>query len=181
MADVSLSLESQPSDDGRPSKSFPGQTDSEGHMTFYSVPAGKYWLRIRESASPTGVEIHVVPDASDDDVDRIQIEWPNPEVSSREIKGTLHNLDEHAFKNVKIEALDVRTSQLIDSTTTDSTGHYHMQSVPNGMYVLRFFVPGEIVRHPELAIEIDDGSLNREMPVMQLHSDLCGAWIVPER
>ena len=181
MSDVKLALEPENKED----KGFQYQreitltTDSEGNATFYSVPTGKYWLVVREATPSYSSEVTVNSDLKDSD--HVELEWPLVENTARNFAGTLHDDKNRPFPRSLVEVLDLRTSKMIESTYTDSTGAYKLHSRVNGLYVVRLSPPGEPDRSQKIVFEFDDGSLNDQLPTMQLRLSDCGDDILVEK
>jgi len=180
MAGVKLELEAETNsaDESQPSPILL-QTDSEGNATFYSVPPGKYWLVVKETTPSYSSEVTVTPDAEPSE--RIKLEWPLVESTASHFAGTLHNDAQQAFPGALVQLLELRTSRVLDSTRTDAAGVYKLRPQHNGVYVLRFSPPGKPERHQDIAVELDDGSLNDQLPTLALQLSDCGDGLVVEK
>ena len=120
-----------------------GETDSDGIARFIALPPGSYNAHVNGLLAPSE-QIEV--DAGDAPPDRVEMEWPPDPIETRNLRGWVRSWqksspqnrsDLEPLENVLVQALDLRSGDLLWSTLTDSDGYYEFPGAINGLYALR--------------------------------------------
>ena len=157
------------------------RTDSRGVAHFTSMPPGEYWPRATDGLGfPIGSkEIKVV--LNHRAVENVKLNWPAHSISVRGVRGRLttsEQLDDPdaPMQSQRVDLLDLRTAQLIESVQTNANGEYEFKTVEPGLYTLRVTLLKKDEQGSEshdLAVEIDPAALDYALPEMKVVQSDC--------
>ena len=179
MADVTVVLEP---DESAPTavsaEPISRRTDSDGIAEFNAIQPGEYWISVDELLFESLATVTVDPDATD--TEDVKLEWPSVSEAVRNVRGTLISAESSTpLAGVRVELLDIRTSQVLGATWTDLAGFYEIPFADRGIYALRFSPPDEFGGHEDLGIELSDEKGSDQLSTMKLKSDSCGVQMSP--
>jgi hypothetical protein len=161
-------------------------TDASGIARFFAVPPGKYSAVEEDGLFFPYEEIEVHADA--DLGEEIAMQWPLSSLPVRTLRGRLITSGvktgvELPLSSATVDLLELRSSRVIETQTTEADGSYLFSTVEPGLYVVRITHADEDKKQTkvsaDLSVELNPAARESTIPELKVvQSDCAGVQLL---